>query len=137
MWANNGTLPRVSHHDCVSRYVWACVRQLEREKTFQTPPSFQAELQHLFFSLHSSLLLLLSPGVFLYFLLILSLVYTVLSLPLTLLGILRRAHMHRNTSPLSSRLLVFADSLWNFSVRCLFQTHTHTLKTLISESFCA
>ncbi len=36
-----------------------------------------------------------------------------------LLGISRKVQIHRNTSPVSSRLLVFADSFWNFSVRCL------------------
>lgn len=43
--------------------------------------------------------------------------------------------MDRNASPLSSRLLVFADTLWNFSVRCLLQTHPPL--RLISPSLCA
>lgn len=51
-----------------------------------------------------------------------------------LLGMLRRAHVHRNPSLLSSRLLVFANKPWNFSVRC-FSTPTQVLlrheKTLL------
>lgn len=69
-----------------------------------------------FFILYS----LSSPGGFLCFLPIICLAYTMLSLPLSLLGILRRAHMHRNTSHLSSRKLVFAHSFWNLPVGCLF-----------------
>lgn len=55
--------------------------------------------------------------------------------PLTLLGILRRAHMHRNTSPLSSRLLVFADSLWNFLSDAFLPTHC-PLSFLIAVFLC-
>lgn len=79
-------------------------------KVFNFPPCI----------LHSLFFILLSPGGFLCFLPIICLAYTMLSLPLSLLGILRRAHMHRNTSHLSSRKLVFAHSFWNLPVRCLF-----------------
>lgn len=80
-----------------------------------------------FFSLHS-----FSLPVFCSFFLLFMMHY--LS-PLTLLGILRRAHMHRNTSPLSSRLLVFADSLCNSLSDAFSPTHC-PLSTLIAVFLC-
>lgn len=76
-----------------------CQRAFMNSNTFSLPPCvrycFSFSQQDFF----SCVLLILSP------------VYTALSL--SLLGILRRVHMHRNTSHLSSRPLVFADSFWN------------------------
>lgn len=79
----------------------ACVKLLEIGKPLKLPtfPSSSGQAEQwkpLSVSLYIlQLLLHLSTGVFLSFLLALFLVYTVLSLPLTLKGILRRAHIHR------------------------------------------
>lgn len=89
--------------------------------------TFISIFQWFFFSLHS-----FSLPVFYSFFLLFMMHY--LSPP-TLLGILRRAHMHRNTSPLSSRLLVFADSLWNFLSDAFSPAHCPP-STLIAVFLC-
>lgn len=108
----------------------ACVKLLEIGKPLKLPAlsssSGQAEqCKPLSVSLYIlQLLLHLSTGVFLSFLLALFLVYTVLSLPLTLKGILRRAHIHRKKGK-KNFLSVFQAagicSLWNFF--CLKPLH--------------
>lgn len=106
----------------------ACVKLLEIGKPWNRPafPSSSGQAEQckpLSVGLYIlQLPLHLSTGVLLSFLLASFLVYAVLSLPLTLKGILRRAHIHRkkrkkNTFSPSSRLLGFAASgifsVWN------------------------